>query len=232
VKIPIAGAHTPEAGWTITGESGDRPFTHLCAAVGFGDPDASTSEYQGHAFALMGLQSDGRMNLIGEAMGSPRTLIPDVIDWKDAVGFDTLYVPLVPYKHYLEYAGADGLTYYRSLGKGRDGAPMFSKKPGAYRFFRSYSHVCIVGPVPEEIEAEFPAFLDAYQSWVLSGRALTADWCVRAITLSREGRRAIEHPLARAVVTCASILEIETRPKHDPAKKADQPTNAWYANRM
>jgi len=228
--IPIFGEYISGEGYNITGEAGTRMFPSVVAAIGYGSPEANTSEYQGHAMAIMGIQKDDRINLVGEATGPPAGLLRKVIAWKDAVGFKEIYVPVYPEQYFLHYAGGDGLTYYRSVGRNRDGGPIYARKPEDYPGFRTYSHVCSVAPVPEELDAEFPAYLSAYQAMAARGSALTADWCVKAITLSREGRRAIDHPLAKAIVYCAAILSRELSPKS--VKPETSTPNSWYGNRL
>jgi hypothetical protein len=227
--IPVSGEYSPETKWTIKGESGSRNFVDICACIGFGSPEATSAEYQGHAFALMGRQSDTRNNLIGECVGTPHSLLEHVIDWKDKLGFSLLHVPLAPLKSFLDYAGANGLTYYRSSGVGRDGAPIYSDAPETWSYFKGYDHTCAVSPIPDDIDKEFGSFLASYQADVDSGSSIVADWCLRAISLSREGKRAMDHPLARAIVSCSSILNIG---KTDAGNKRKPTTNNWYTNRM
>ena len=227
--IPITGEYSKETNtFTIKGETGVRTFVRIIVSLGYGDMDSATAEYQGHALCVMGKQADDRLNIIGEGIGRPSELAATLVEWKDVVGVKDIYLPAEPNRFFLEYADQDGLTQYRTYGKGRDGKPLY--RTSLFKTFVSVDHTATLAPIPDAMLAEYPAHLAAYQSAVITGKVIIADWCPRAMSLSREGRRAITHPLAQAMVYAYAIHEIEAKAQITVTKK--EAANVWYGNRL
>jgi hypothetical protein len=203
---PLLIAERGEDVLTIKGSERTQRFHEIIAGVGYGDPNKEGA-YAKYAAVVIGWQTDDRLNVIDEFIGTFPALGYTLTDFKDQYKIESIYVDS-RFKEYRKRLNDteefDGLSGYDKWGSSSDG---YAHPPSEWTYFVGRNCVANILPVSKAILKSYDEAINQLRTLIEDNELLVAPWCTKMGLLTKEThKKGKDHPLIKALVYGALSL--------------------------
>jgi hypothetical protein len=202
----IATRKSKDGPWIMTEGEKEETFTQIVGGLAFGDP-AAEGDYSLHGLVVVGRDEPGRYIVLNEDMQSQGMLAEVSINAKDRFMLRDIWCQPEPVALRRQMERADGLTEYRTRGKGKSGQPMYQHDGSFWTHYRDRETKARLIPMADDFMAEMDAHIMRFTDMVARHDVLIADWCIKSKNLVRENfEQGRNHPLLKALVFATMML--------------------------